>query len=166
MARRRRLPSAKRVAEWWVAHGDIDLPDEPLRTCWACGGRGSSPSLQRCHVVAVADGGSDHPSNIWLMCPPCHRAQPDGAPESVQRTWLATAERWDARALRCLAPVFDAIRRDGELSHAEVDEFASRDLMAAILKTKANRPVAIAWALYGVLQDCRGVKSGDQTSWL
>jgi hypothetical protein len=35
--------------------------------------RNGKPYLEIHHIVALADGGSDHPSNVAAVCPNCHR---------------------------------------------------------------------------------------------
>lgn len=33
--------------------------------------------LNRCHIIPFSQGGSDDPSNLFLMCESCHRESPD-----------------------------------------------------------------------------------------
>jgi hypothetical protein len=35
--------------------------------------RNGKPYLEIHHIIALADGGSDHPSNVAAVCPNCHR---------------------------------------------------------------------------------------------
>ena len=66
--------------------------------CWACGhtpGVGISYSsryhgLHRCHVQAVAALGSDHPSNIVIMCRACHLDNPDSDDVDLFWTWFSS----------------------------------------------------------------------------
>lgn len=79
----------------------VGLPEEPH--CWGCGKRlrgiehlvayntlfengeigkmynliGNGKRLDRCHIVPFAIGGSDDPSNLFLLCEECHVLSPD-----------------------------------------------------------------------------------------
>lgn len=79
----------------------VDLPEEPH--CWGCGKpvkgiqhlasyqrfldnrefrkmynlTGSGARLNRCHIIPFACGGSDEPSNLFLLCEECHHLSPD-----------------------------------------------------------------------------------------
>ena len=84
-ATRRGPPTHAAIA---AAHSTLVAENGP-GCCFACGayaGRG----LERAHIVAKAHGGSYDPSNFWLLCHPCHREQPDGAPPAAQEMWRAS----------------------------------------------------------------------------
>lgn len=59
---------------------------DAVRTCWGCG---FTATLERCHIVGHANGGSDtDPRNYFLLCRECHRNQPDGGTYNEQIRWL------------------------------------------------------------------------------
>lgn len=64
----------------------LEHEDDGKYCCWACGASGVT--LNRCHIVPHALGGSDEPSNLFLMCEACHAESPDTAnPASLMR-WV------------------------------------------------------------------------------
>ncbi len=81
----------------------------PRTHCWAC--RANS-SLQRAHIVAFSDGGSNKPTNFFLLCWECHREQPDCASREVQLEWLKTHESEIGIALRVIATGIEAMKQD------------------------------------------------------
>lgn len=46
--------------------------------------------LERCHIVPRALGGSDEPSNLFLLCPECHTLSPDTTNPTNFYRWVAT----------------------------------------------------------------------------
>lgn len=44
--------------------------------------------LQRCHIVPRQFGGSNHPSNLFLLCPHCHDSSPDTHDPEVFFNWI------------------------------------------------------------------------------
>lgn len=97
---------------WLEAQGHFW--DEPF--CWACRwfweGRyrptvyttqairkaWDKAPLQRCHVIPKSLGGSDHPSNLFLMCGDCHDSAPNIDSRDVFLEW-ARSQNWLRR--RC-----------------------------------------------------------------
>jgi hypothetical protein len=74
MSRRPELPTRKRIREhWrnWFWERHEDDPDNGC--CFACGFI-SGRTLERAHIVARCNGGSDDVSNLHLLCHTCHRA--------------------------------------------------------------------------------------------
>lgn len=64
------------------------LPDPTQPGCYKC--REHYSFVQRAHIVARADGGSDQPDNFWLLCPLCHNwLQPEFSTPERQEAWLA-----------------------------------------------------------------------------
>lgn len=47
---------------------------EAHERCWRCGYKSS---LERCHIIPRALGGSDEPSNLVLLCSRCHLEAPN-----------------------------------------------------------------------------------------
>lgn len=63
------------------------------KTCWACRYLFVSENPERAHIIARSHGGSDHPSNFFLLCGTCHRNQPDGASRQYQLDWIKSHKR-------------------------------------------------------------------------
>lgn len=90
------------------------------RTCWACGtwsgrsdrsGRANkSPKMTRSHVVARSRGGSDAPSNFFLLCDVCHAEQPDGMPRESQVEWLRRREDWLTSYSKLIAELLSRVQ--------------------------------------------------------
>lgn len=96
---KRNMPSHKRIV---AANAALiatlpNLGDEnPEFTCWACGAPcGEHP--ERAHVHAKRNGGTEDPSNMFLLCSYCHEGQPDGAPRDAQIRWLLSQPHEDER---------------------------------------------------------------------
>jgi hypothetical protein len=86
-------PTTREIAEAWAADGG--LPDdlalcsaaELAKLCWACWRR--NRVTDRAHIQArSASGDNNDPLNYLLLCPECHKEQPDGAPKAEQLRWL------------------------------------------------------------------------------
>jgi hypothetical protein len=103
-------------------------PEDAARCCWTCGARSFEVSgnevvpilddlgwLERAHVVAHAAGGSNEPSNYFLLCATCHREQPDSASLAIQVAWLRTHESETTRMCRMVGPVIERLRRSAAL---------------------------------------------------
>jgi hypothetical protein len=99
-------------------------PEDAARCCWACRAMsfrfrgnevvpvpGELGWLERAHVVAHAAGGSNEPSNYFLLCATCHREQPDSASPAVQVAWLRTHESETARMCRMVGPVIARLKK-------------------------------------------------------
>jgi len=72
MPKRPNLPSKKAIMDYWrdwVWERHNDPPEDHF--CWACGWE--SPNLERAHILARCEGGSDTVENLHLLCPDCHR---------------------------------------------------------------------------------------------
>jgi hypothetical protein len=76
--------------------GSIDAK-AARRTCWACGAK--DLPLQKAHVVAHVDGGSNDPGNYFRLCEWCHQEQPELAARAVQVRWLKDRDEHGYRDL-------------------------------------------------------------------
>lgn len=161
MSRKRNMPSRRAIAE---ANEDLIRRLEVSwtmadKTCWACGAAGDDdePSgwLQRAHVQAMSGGGTDDPSNFFLLCWVCHRDQPDGAPRDVQEEWLLTHESQSDRTSRTAKPVLHWLRvqmAEFGLTAEEArdlrDTVPMRDLIDSAAAAHAgNRSSTFLWSL-------------------
>lgn len=136
---------------------------DAARRCWACGFTHETFLPQRAHIVARANGGDTSPSNFFLLCWRCHKAQPDSATRETQLQWLRS-QRWyiEVQAERAW-PVVEVLRDAArELDAAPLlVEFAKHDLgriMAehACGSAGASMNTAEANALWGLVDAFRG----------
>lgn len=77
------------ITEYWSRHQDecglsVDWA-EAEKLCWRCA---NQRRLHRCHIVPRALGGSEHPSNLVLLCAPCHAEAPNVADVTFMWVWL------------------------------------------------------------------------------
>ena len=68
------------VEEVWAIHiftdevnGEIVIRDEGL-CCFACGFTSQRAPLERAHILAIFDGGSNDADNLHMLCKLCHKA--------------------------------------------------------------------------------------------
>lgn len=71
--RHKGMPSKAKIASHW--EGGYRCPDdwdveEQGFICFVCGKPGE---VERAHILAVVDGGSNDPSNLHLLCSGCHK---------------------------------------------------------------------------------------------
>lgn len=123
----RTMPKKSEVFEYWKER-IFDLGffiDWGEPSCWACGefwnGRyditNSSASykrilkvwekvpLQRCHIIPRSLGGSNKPSNLFLMCKECHDLAPNTSIPEIFFQWVRKqnfAERYVYQMQQCM----------------------------------------------------------------
>lgn len=74
----RNLPTTRVLYQtWWRVLVNLNKFDSLVEVlaapfCWACG-MDYKVSLQRAHILARVDGGSDAPGNLHMLCVQCHR---------------------------------------------------------------------------------------------
>lgn len=93
---------------------------DPLRDCWGCGV--THRTLERAHIIPASAGGSSYAGNFFLLCSPCHRAQPDAASEAAQTRWLIERQSELQATLERIGDVVGAVMkraRDLAGDHAE-----------------------------------------------
>lgn len=102
-------PTRYKIAEYWATDRDrcqrwkalMPLVDLGEPACFACGfhleswdvaktpqQRWNRSGLQRAHIVARSQGGSDDLDNIVLLCAPCHRKMPMTTDPEVALRWF------------------------------------------------------------------------------
>lgn len=73
------MESKKKIFEYWLERNEFDLWGYENPVCFICG---TEHSLERCHLIPNALGGSDDCSNIVLLCGKHHRNAPNiGIPD-------------------------------------------------------------------------------------
>ena len=114
MAQTRKLASQLQIrkhwAQWLVDKGKMDSITESMEKgiCFACGY--SSPvglSVERCHITAKCNGGSDTADNLHNLCSVCHKASESKEGDDYFE-WYDSWTQMDyvvARAVRSGVPV-------------------------------------------------------------
>ena len=58
---------------------------EAHERCWRCS---RNATLEKCHIIPHALGGTDSPDNLVLLCSRCHSEAPNVADQSFMWIWL------------------------------------------------------------------------------
>ena len=89
-------PSCKNIVAAWMDTRPwghlVDDDDDAADSCWRCGYHAQKGEMTRAHIHAHRHGGSNDPSNYFLLCDICHREQPDAAPREEQIQWVSNGE--------------------------------------------------------------------------
>jgi hypothetical protein len=92
-------------------------------TCQACGAKAPDVPLQIDHVVPVALGGSDEPSNLRTLCEPCNSGKSATPPDAATVAQVSEdALRW-SQAIKSAADKMLADRGARSAEHAQFDEW-------------------------------------------
>ena len=77
---RGKMPAEKTIREFWTSklieldkfecNDDITTPDSGKLPCFACGYFGH---CDRCHILALCEGGNNSLENIHMLCETCHQ---------------------------------------------------------------------------------------------
>lgn len=81
MGRPRKMPSRKRIFEYWENKLDSAIDDS---TCFKCG---FDSYVERAHIKSVFNGGNDDCINIHLLCNNCHKKS-EGFEGDVYWNWF------------------------------------------------------------------------------
>ncbi len=125
-------PSVENILLYWSLSEDLFqyysfFSDWNGPICWSCGRQWKgklkkknttwddyvraweNAPLQRCHIVAKSLGGSNHPSNFFLMCRECHDLSPNTTSRQMFFRWVDRQDWWqrDAAQLRKALRDFD-----------------------------------------------------------
>jgi hypothetical protein len=96
------------------------LPDihqsEAYHTCWACYEGIGLPEFTptRAHINSNQNGGSNNPSNYFLLCRNCHKEQPDGCSKHIQLLWLKRQPTHIEREIKFAHSIFDLIEDEAD----------------------------------------------------
>ena len=72
----------------WINDQCVEDDEESnLKRIW--GSKETKSKLNRCHIIPGALGGTDEPSNLFLMCGDCHVLSPDTKYPSMFFKWVA-----------------------------------------------------------------------------
>jgi hypothetical protein len=106
-SKRKKEPTREAICTWhvrnpsdwflelWGGMGGIltTAPKEMETTCWLSKRGGN----HRCHIVPDALGGSNHPSNFVILCPPVHARCPNVSDPKIFTDWLLAEHRQSVR---------------------------------------------------------------------
>jgi len=103
---------------------ELDIPIQFAEyTCWACRLEFKSSRPEKAHIEPFSRGGSDNPSNFFLLCHECHKSQPDAADKDYQIRWIKSRTHF-----RLLENKFDTNPFATEfkiMSGISIDEFCN-----------------------------------------
>jgi hypothetical protein len=127
------LPSLKAIQKYWYTQERFDFVeafDEKNKEfyCWACDSDVSQ--VQKCHIVARSLGGSNEPSNLFLMCKSCHLESPDTLYEEIFFDWL-----WEKRKHLIFGVNLNDIAEKGILL---AQKFGAENVLNALEYVKSN----------------------------
>jgi 5-methylcytosine-specific restriction endonuclease McrA len=103
----RRMPTAVAIRWHWaqvlVDLEKFDSVEEALdpAPCFACGFDGGKGNLERAHILARCEGGSDAVDNLHMLCSTCHKAS-EGLTGDPYWAWFVSRTYLD-RALQVSA---------------------------------------------------------------
>lgn len=89
-------PSCWACRRWWGTKYDTQNPKtswDEIKKLW-----NKVTPLQRCHIIPRSLGGTDNPSNLFLMCRDCHDKAPDTSSREKFLLW-AKAQSWVKREI-------------------------------------------------------------------
>jgi hypothetical protein len=127
------LPSKSHIFDYWKDRLDQlgFLIDWGEPACWACGFHYGTKydvrrpdvgwdkilqcwnniPLQRCHIIPRSLGGTDHASNLFLMCRECHDLAPNTNIPEIFFEW-ARRQNSDAREFSKILAAFESFGID------------------------------------------------------
>ncbi len=145
------MPTRQKIADYWTGEEGqyrilgiqeafkINVTgllciEHDIAHCWACNKtlRGGTVEyntpdlgLQRCHIIPRSLGGSNHPSNLFLMCDRCHTASPDTSEEIYFWKWFDRVEDHLEREMR-------ELREGLDMSDLNVDALSKFNIMQVL----------------------------------
>lgn len=85
--------------------------------------------LEKCHIVPLVLGGVDEISNIVLLCPECHRHNPNINNEKLYWLWMKNTERYsiaDYRKLQNAMEVFEIDQPYFTIHHEAINKIREK----------------------------------------
>lgn len=117
-------------SKWYPLLGDTvfeNILEGDSTCCYACGR--AHKNLTKCHIVPHGLGGSEDPSNMFLMCGRCHDANPDTVHPRLFFNWVKTVGHWmdqDMQSfLRPMQSYMSELSKE-ELAYLQVAQDAQR----------------------------------------
>jgi len=93
-------------------------------------------NLEKCHIIPLALGGDDHPSNLVLLCKECHKLNPNTDDEDLYWLWMKGVEDFFSADMRNFKQAFKIYKIDGDYYmnyYAEIQK-----IIIAILKDESQ----------------------------
>jgi hypothetical protein len=93
-------------------------------------------NLEKCHIIPLALGGDDHPSNLVLLCKECHKLNPNTDDEDLYWLWMKGVEDSYSADVKNFKQAFKNFKIDGDyymMYHAEIQK-----IINAILKDESQ----------------------------
>jgi len=162
--------SRREIVEYWSQIKDecglsVDWVDAETH-CWRCA---EEASLDRCHIVPRALRGSEHPSNLVLLCLKCHREAPNVSDPEFMWQWLRAhavlhyGTYWHKRATQEFKLIFgrapfaiiDKTKISPESIAARSHEVADKFIRRAGVHFGEDRlnPSTMAWLIFQAEQE-------------
>lgn len=85
-------PSCWACGKWWGTNYDLNKPNLSLDEI--CKNWNRVRELQRCHIIPRSLGGTDEPSNLFLMCKECHDHAPNTTSRKMFMKWVEKQNWW------------------------------------------------------------------------
>ena len=115
--KRRNMPSQKKIFEYWESRLDSIYPQQ----CFACSSLDTT-RLERAHIFARCDGGSDKVDNLHLLCRHCHVSSETISGEKYWQWFKYTFENWiEITIARCKPHINMALNNLNDLERGEYD---------------------------------------------
>ena len=120
MSRKRNMPSRKKIFDFWNGKLKSVVNDN---TCFKCGVTSvlnkEMVIVDRAHILAVCEGGSDELDNLHLLCRSCHKDSEAYSGEEYNLWFLSKSKEQFAKSLFVL---WDK----GELNHNRLDDYFNK----------------------------------------
>lgn len=120
MSRKRNMPSRKKIFDFWNGKLKSVVNDN---TCFKCGVTSvlseDTVIVDRAHILAVCEGGSDELDNLHLLCRSCHRDSEVYSGEEYNLWFLSKSKEQFATSLFVL---WDK----GELNSNHLDDYFNK----------------------------------------
>lgn len=115
--KRRKMPSQKKIFEHWEIRLDSIYPQQ----CFACSSLDTT-KLERAHILARCNGGSDEVDNLHLLCRNCHVSSETISGEKYWQWFKYTFENWvEITIARCKPHINMALNNLNDLERGELD---------------------------------------------
>lgn len=139
------IPDKWRLAQHWLTSPEHTvfapmLEDLTAPCCFACGwfsehwtkatpqASWKRATLERAHIIPSSRGGSDDPSNVILLCAPCHRDSPDWPDPSEMACWIAQRPERGSKELEEMGDWLKALQQVPEFMSVIADLEANPDI--------------------------------------
>lgn len=162
------------IAAYWSQVEDecglsIDWAEAETR-CWRCA---DETNLQRCHIIPRSIGGTEHPSNLVLLCLKCHREAPNVIDTQFMWKWLRAhavpfyGTYWHQRAVQEFELIFGrkpfTLIDETQVTKEMINEAVEKHIRSAGIHFGEGRlnPSTMAWLLFQAEQELQRKLGSD-----